>query len=80
MQRGADYRERGWQGYDPSAPAFGADEIAQERDRYRVESRSFQSTGMGTGNLGARPMGDSERDGDLNAPSPGLGNPTQRNF
>jgi hypothetical protein len=33
--RGAAYRETGWSAFDPDAPAWSSDQIAQERARYR---------------------------------------------
>jgi hypothetical protein len=39
--RGAAYREAGWTGYQPDAPAYSADEIARERVRYGAEPRTF---------------------------------------
>lgn len=33
--RGAAYRESGWSAFDPDAPAYSSDQIAQERARYR---------------------------------------------
>jgi hypothetical protein len=33
--RGAAYRESGWSAFDPDAPAYSTDQIAQERARYR---------------------------------------------
>ena len=33
--RGAAYRKSGWKGYDPSAPAYTADQVRRERDLYR---------------------------------------------
>ncbi len=44
MQRGAAYREQGWDGYSTDAPAYSAAEMARERTRYRGESRSFGTT------------------------------------
>lgn len=44
LQRGAAYREAGWQGFDPAAQPYGADELASERRRY-AEDRSFGSAG-----------------------------------
>jgi hypothetical protein len=38
--RGASYREAGWSRFDDTAPAWGADQIEQER-RLRRESRTF---------------------------------------
>lgn len=32
--RGHEYRERGWSGFDETAPAYSADDIAAERSRY----------------------------------------------
>jgi hypothetical protein len=32
--RGAAYRESGWASFDPSAPAYTADQVAAERHRY----------------------------------------------
>lgn len=34
--READYRSSGWTGYDPSAPAYSAEQIRKERDIYRM--------------------------------------------
>lgn len=40
--RGAAYRQDGWTGYAPDAPAYSADEIARERSRYGSgETRTF---------------------------------------
>ncbi len=33
--RGAAYRKSGWKGYDPSAPAYTADQVRRERELYR---------------------------------------------
>ncbi|MFZ5719527.1 MAG: hypothetical protein ACOY5Y_08700 [Pseudomonadota bacterium] len=42
VDRGAAYRQDGWTGYSPDAPAYSADEIARERSRYGAgEPRSF---------------------------------------
>ena len=30
------YRNSGWKGYDPAAPAYNADEVRKERERYRL--------------------------------------------
>lgn len=30
------YRKSGWKGYDPSAPAYSADQVRAERDIYRI--------------------------------------------
>jgi hypothetical protein len=80
MQRGADYRERGWQGYDPSAPAYGNDEITQERNRFRGESRSFQSTGGDGEDFRNRSVGGADADRDVTSPTSGLNNPNLRNL
>jgi len=41
-RRGAAYRQDGWTGYDPEAPALSADEVSAERRRYADgEPRSF---------------------------------------
>ena len=32
--RGLEYRERGWTGFDETAPAYGPQDIAEERSRY----------------------------------------------
>lgn len=32
---GGNYRESGWSGFDPKAPAYTSDQIAAERTRYR---------------------------------------------
>lgn len=71
VRRGADYREQGWQAYDPAAPAYSADEIAVERDRYR-EARSFETGGD---DLAAGTMGDNR---DLDAPRSRPVDPTLR--
>lgn len=34
--REAAYRNSGWTGYDPAAPAYTPEEVARERDTYRV--------------------------------------------
>jgi len=34
-QRAAVYRSSGWQGYDPTAPAYTSEEIRRERESYR---------------------------------------------
>ncbi|MDB5423050.1 MAG: hypothetical protein JWQ29_466, partial [Phenylobacterium sp.] len=40
--RGQDYREAGWTGFSPDAPALSAEELARERRRYTSgEPRSF---------------------------------------
>jgi len=72
VRRGADYREQGWQAYDPAAPAYSADEIATERDRYR-EARSFE--GVRADDPATGTMGD---DRDLDAPRPRPVDPTLR--
>ena len=64
--RAADYRASGWQGFDPSAAPYNADQIALERNRYG-ETRSF-----GAG-------GDGQRDGSLGGDdraTDGMGRPT----
>ncbi len=33
--RGTAYRKSGWKGYDPSAPAYTADQVRRERELYR---------------------------------------------
>jgi hypothetical protein len=33
--RGAAYRNAGWKGFDPKAPAYTADQVRKERDLYR---------------------------------------------
>jgi hypothetical protein len=67
--RGASYREMGWTGFDVDAPAYSADDVAQERVRYATgESRSFagdeasprnpaDETARAPGALGAPPLG-----------------------
>jgi hypothetical protein len=35
-QRGAAYRRSGWSGYDPTAPAYNADQVRKERETYRA--------------------------------------------
>ena len=30
------YRNSGWNGYDPNAPVYDADQIRRERDAYRL--------------------------------------------
>jgi hypothetical protein len=40
--RGAAYRATGWEGFNPAAEPFSADELAAERRRF-PENRSFQS-------------------------------------
>ncbi len=37
--RGQSYREGGWRSFDPSAPAYTADEMDAERSRYAAQSR-----------------------------------------
>jgi hypothetical protein len=37
-ERAEDYRRTGWRGYDPAAPAYTADEIRAERERYRTRT------------------------------------------
>ncbi|MDB5662475.1 MAG: hypothetical protein JWM38_1634 [Sphingomonas bacterium] len=37
--RGASYRESGWAGFDPKAPAYDADEMEVERARYASGTR-----------------------------------------
>jgi len=34
-KRAAAYRDSGWKGYDPAAPAYTAEEVRRERDAYR---------------------------------------------
>jgi hypothetical protein len=34
--RADQYRNSGWKGYDPNAPAYSADQVRQERDIYRL--------------------------------------------
>jgi len=34
--REAVYRSSGWNGYDPSAPAYGPDQVRRERETYRL--------------------------------------------
>jgi hypothetical protein len=53
--RGAAYRQDGWTGYSPDAPAYSADEIARERSRYGGEPRSF-------GGSEPSPLDDPDRD------------------
>jgi hypothetical protein len=44
VRRGEAYREQGWTGYDADAPAYSADEVAQERSRYlSAEPRAFSA-------------------------------------
>ena len=74
VQRGADYRERGWRSYDPAAPAYSADDVAMERDRYR-EARSFEAVDIQTDDERARTMGD---DRDLDRPASRPIDPTLR--
>jgi len=74
LQRAAAYRASGWQAYDPAAPAYSADEIAGERDRYR-EARSFEPVETGTDDLATRPVGEAR---DLDAPRPRPVDPTLR--
>lgn len=69
LSRGGAYREQGWTGYSSDAPAYSADEIAQERSRYAAgETRSFgqsssdlgrdTDTNLGrTSSPGASPLG-----------------------
>ena len=45
--RGASYREAGWQGFDPAAQPYSADDVIGERNRYG-ESRSFGGTSGAT--------------------------------
>jgi hypothetical protein len=45
--RGASYREAGWQGFDPAAQPYSADQIVGERGRY-AEDRSFGGTAGAT--------------------------------
>jgi hypothetical protein len=73
--RGREYRERGWQGYDPAAPAYGADEIAAERVRYR-EARSFEPLDRDADDLRARRL--LREDRDLDAPADRPADPTLR--
>ncbi len=43
--RGAAYRQSGWTGYSPEAPAYSAEEITRERGLYGMrEGRSFDSS------------------------------------
>jgi hypothetical protein len=30
------YRSTGWKGYDPTAPAYAADQVRKERELYRL--------------------------------------------
>jgi hypothetical protein len=55
LDRGAAYRQDGWTGYSPDAPAYSADEIARERSRYGGgEVRSFGDRDpIGEDDLGA---------------------------
>jgi hypothetical protein len=34
-ERGMAYRQSGWSSFDPNAPAYTADQVRKERDRYR---------------------------------------------
>jgi hypothetical protein len=34
-ERSAAYRKSGWKSFDPNAPAYSAEEVRKERDRYR---------------------------------------------
>lgn len=43
--RGALYRESGWSRFDPEANPYSAEQIEQERMRYRAEDRSFADSG-----------------------------------
>jgi hypothetical protein len=76
LQRGADYRERGWQAYDPAAPAYSADEIAVERDRYR-EGRSFETIAPQSDEVRAEVA---RNDDDLETPPPRRVDPTLRSY
>jgi len=49
--RGAAWRAAGWQGFDPAAPAYTADEVAGERrtfaeDRFRGDTMTGEDTTM----------------------------------
>jgi hypothetical protein len=45
--RGASYRDAGWQGFDPAAQPYSADDLVGERSRY-AEDRSFGGTAGAT--------------------------------
>jgi hypothetical protein len=49
-RRGSDYREAGWQSFDPEAAPLSADELAIERKRY-AEDRSFATNDGASGNV-----------------------------
>jgi hypothetical protein len=34
--RGTSYRQSGWHGYDPAAPAYSPEQVRRERDAYRL--------------------------------------------
>jgi hypothetical protein len=36
VARESAYRNSGWRGYDPAAPAYSADEVRKEREAYRL--------------------------------------------
>lgn len=55
--RGAAYRQDGWRGYSPEAPAYSADEIADERRRYAAaEQRTFGARDAGPDDLADTPQ------------------------
>lgn len=66
--RGAAYRQDGWTGYQPDAPAYSADEIARERSLYGPEPRTFDDHEPSTGDNDQRAT---DRPGD--ATTPGVG-------
>lgn len=39
--RGNAYREGGWQSFDDQAPAYTTDQVAAERDRYRINKNTL---------------------------------------
>ena len=45
--RGEAYRRAGWTGFDPAAQPYSADQVAAERQTYRVEDRSFSTAEPG---------------------------------
>lgn len=47
-QRGASYRESGYTGYNATAPAYTADEIASERSRYATAATNTTMTNPGS--------------------------------
>jgi uncharacterized membrane protein len=49
-ERASHWRESGWQGYDPKAEPFGAEEIGRERSQYGVgNTRGRGQQGIGGG-------------------------------